>query len=317
MAPGEIRVVRYSASVSPSAVDGALLIADAMVIADGVSAVQDSHAVVIRDNAPQLQLSLSADRNPAAPSELVTYRLRYSNLSTTESADGLSATVPDGMTFVSATGGGTELGGVVSWPVSVGAGISGAREFTVSVNSGLPDGELLRSEAQFNDSVSGASAKSATVVAVQASSPLDLMITSSKDPVREGTALTITMTVSNTSGGTLSNVVLQAVTPEYMQFYEVQTSPIGDCASSIVCSPGDSLTWLLGSMGPGEIRVVRYSASVSPSAVDGALLVADAMVIADGVSAVQDTHAVVVREMRRRCSCRCRRIATRRRRLSW
>ena len=90
--------------------------------------------------------------------------------------------------------------------------------------------------------------------------------------------------------------MLQAVTPEYMQFYEVQTSPIGDCASSIVCSPGDSLTWLLGSMGPGEIRVVRYSASVSPSAVDGALLVADAMVLADGVSAVQDSHAVVVRD---------------------
>ena len=108
-----------------------------------------------------MQLSLSADRNPAAPTELVTYRLRYSNLSTTESADGLSATVPDGMTFASATGGGTELGGMVSWPLSVGPGINGAREFTVSVNSGLPDGELLRSEALFNDSVSGASAKSA------------------------------------------------------------------------------------------------------------------------------------------------------------
>ena len=67
------------------------------------------------------------------------YRLRYSNLSLTETADGLSAEIPAGMTFDSATGGGTELNGVVTWPVTVGPGISGAQEFTATVNNAQRD----------------------------------------------------------------------------------------------------------------------------------------------------------------------------------
>ena len=162
--------------------------------------------------------------------------------------------------------------------------------------TGLSEGELLRSEALFSDSVSGTSATSAHVLAVQADPPLDLMITSSEDPVREGTALTITMTVSNPSAvDTQTNVVLQAVTPDFMQFSSAQMAPPGSCSSSL-CSPGDTITWTLASLAPGETWVVRYSDTITTAADDGALLTADAMVMADGVSAVQDSHTVVVTE---------------------
>jgi len=48
---------------------------------------------------------------------------------------------------------------------------------------------------------------------------LDLMITSSADPVEDGTALTFTMTVANRSSSAVSNVVLEAVMPDYMSVY--------------------------------------------------------------------------------------------------
>ncbi|MHC5112474.1 MAG: hypothetical protein ACYTHJ_21655 [Planctomycetota bacterium] len=54
---------------------------------------------------------------------------------------------------------------------------------------------------------------------------LELETTSSADPVQEGTALTVTMTVSNPSASPLANVVLQAVTPDYMSFTIANTSP--------------------------------------------------------------------------------------------
>ena len=47
---------------------------------------------------------------------------------------------------------------------------------------------------------------------------IELSIVSSTDPVQAGTGLTITMTVSNPSSVTQTNVVLQAVTPNYMSF---------------------------------------------------------------------------------------------------
>ena len=112
---------------------------------------------------------------------------------------------------------------------------------------------------------------------------LQLEVTSSVDPVEDNTALTITMTVSNPSAVAQNNVVLQATTPAFMQFYaDQQATPPGDCLSSSsleLCNPGDTIEWLLGTLAPGEVRVVRYSDVVSTSAADGELLVAEAIAL--------------------------------------
>ena len=300
LSPGEVRVVRYSDVISTAASDGALLTAEAVVTADGVSAVQDSHTVVVSENAPRLQLSLSVDRNPAAPGALVIYQLRYSNSSVSPddlTANSLTATLPQGMTFVSANGGGSETGGVVSWPISVASGMYGSREFTARVDSGLTNGTLLRIDARFEDSLNGVVATAADVLAVNATPSLDLAITSSEDPIQDGTALTFTMTVSNPSATTLTNVVLEAVIPDYMSIrVSVETTPLGDCLSGSTCIAGGFIRWTLDTLSPGEVRVVRYSDVISTAASDGALLTAEAVVTADGVSAVQDSHTVVVSE---------------------
>ena len=296
--PGELRVVRFSGYISSSANDGDMLTAEAMVIADGVSAVQDTHSVIVSENTPALQLALASDHNPAEPNGLVTYRLRYSNGSADLTATSLTASLPVGTSFISTTGGGAAIGDTVSWPVSVGPGTYGSREFTVQVNDTLTDGTLLRSEAQLSDTINGTSAKSGHVVAVQSASPLDLMITSNKDPVQDATSLTYTMTVANPTGSTQTNVVLEAVIPTYMTVSPgSEASPAGTCLDlNASCGAGEIIQWTLGNIGPGELRVVRFSGYISSSANDGDMLTAEAMVIADGVSAVQDSHSVIVSE---------------------
>jgi len=300
MAPGEVRVIRYADAITTAAVDGELLTADALVTTNGVTAVRDSHTLVVSELASPLALNLSSDRNPVAPGDLVTYRLRYSNLSAIISANGLSASLPEGSTFISATGGGMLVGDTVNWPISVGGSSHGMREFTVSVNNNLSIGELLRSSAHFDDSVSGASARSEHVLATATSTPLDLAITSSSDPVQDGlTSLIIKMTVSNPTNVTQTNVNLQALTPRYFSIAPAtEAVPPGVCLTgSSTCGAGDVMQWSLGSLAPGDVKQVSYTDPLSSSAVDGALLTADALVTANGIPVIQSSRTVVVSEL--------------------
>jgi len=299
MAPGEVRVVRYADPITTSAVEGELLTMSAMVTATSVSVVQGSDTVVVSELAPPLQLALSANHNPASPGALVTYRLQYSNLSTTITANGLSATVPDGTTFVSATAGGTLQDGTVSWPVLIGGQIAGAREFTVVLDGGLADGQLLRSDARFDDNVSDTLASASHVLAVATSLPLDLGITSTSDPAEDNKALTVTMTIANSSTVPQTNVTLQAVTPQNLGITPgIESAPAGICLTgSSTCPGGDTMQWSLGTMAPGEVRVVRYADVITSSAVQGELLTADALVVSNGITRARAENTVVVSEL--------------------
>jgi len=299
MAPGEVRVIRYADAITTAAVEGELLTVSAALTATGVSVIQASQTVVISELESPLQLALSSNHNPAASETPVTYRLQYSNLSATIAANGLEATVPQGATFVSATEGGTVLDDTVSWPILIGGGIAGAREFTVTLDSGLADGQLLHSEGRFDDSISDKLTSAAHVLAVATSSPLKLAITSSSDPAEDGIAVTFTLTVSNSGTEVQTNVALQAVTPLGMSIAPAsESTPAGICLTgSSTCAAGDVMQWSLISLAPGEVRVIRYADAITTAAIQGELVTADAMVTANGVTAVQDSHTVVVSEL--------------------
>ncbi len=301
LAAGEVRVVRFADTVSSSAYDGEILVAEAAVLANGLLVAQNSHSVVSRQSIPPMQLTLSAERNLVASDELVTYRLQFSNITAGAAADLLTATVPDDASFVSATGGGTLVNNQVVWPLLRTEGTQGVRQFTVQLNSGLNDGRLLRSDAVASDSVSSAQAHAAEVLGVQANPSLELQITSNVDPVKEGTVAGFTLTVSNPTTGAINNVVLQATTPARFQLYaDQQATPPGTCyngtTSNELCNPGETMEWDLGTLAAGEVRVVRFADTVSSSAYDGEILVAEAVVLANGVLVAQNSHSIVVRE---------------------
>ena len=68
---------------------------------------------------------------------------------------------------------------------------------------------------------------------------LELEITSSSDPVRANTAFTVTLTVSNSTASSLTNVVLQAVMPPYMSISPGFTAvPPAACLGGSTCNEG-------------------------------------------------------------------------------
>jgi extracellular elastinolytic metalloproteinase len=101
---------------------------------------------------PVVTLTKSGPLTTAAGSRL-TYSLSYENLGpSTASSAKLVDTLPDGVTFVSATGGGTfnSTSRKVTWNLgNVAAGASGTRTLVVGVPTGTASGTLLLNQVEF------------------------------------------------------------------------------------------------------------------------------------------------------------------------
>ncbi|HKS22733.1 MAG TPA: C25 family cysteine peptidase [Thermoanaerobaculia bacterium] len=83
-------------------------------------------------------LTESVDKLEANPGiDQLTYTITYANPSSVQITNAvITSPVPSGTTFVSATGGGTQSAGTVTWNIgTLAAGASGSVTFTVSVNS--------------------------------------------------------------------------------------------------------------------------------------------------------------------------------------
>src|SRR5207249_5671891 len=83
--------------------------------------------------------------DPVTAGNNITYTLSWSNTGN-ENASGVvvSDAVPANATFVSATGGGSESGGIVTWILgALNAGASSTAQLVVKVNSPLANGTVI------------------------------------------------------------------------------------------------------------------------------------------------------------------------------
>jgi len=96
-----------------------------------------------------LALGMTSTPNPVAAGGMLSYELTFGNPTVTSvSGVTLAVPLPTGTSFVSATGGGTLVGGVVQWNVgTLGPGVAGQRQLTVQVNSQVVSGSLVESTA--------------------------------------------------------------------------------------------------------------------------------------------------------------------------
>ncbi|MEA3468682.1 MAG: hypothetical protein U9R57_10735, partial [Thermodesulfobacteriota bacterium] len=218
LSPGEVRTVQMSPAVSSTAPsDGSILRLEATVRYDGGSATAVRDVMV--DNTPAVSLSFVEERDQIGAGNLLSYTLRVRNRSGLNMSNStLAVSVPTGTTFVSATEGGLLNGGEVRWPLgTVGADGEVGRRFTVQVSESAADGTLLVAEAIVSGIVDSSSVSSTgnMVTAVQSTPPLLLSVSAAPDPVRRGEHLFYALTVSNPTGSTLTNVVLDALLPGY------------------------------------------------------------------------------------------------------
>ncbi len=204
---------------------------------------------VIDIPSPDLTVSKSDGVDEAAPGDTLTYTLDYANTGDGDGADVvLQDTLPDWVTFVSASDGGSESGGVVTWNLgTLPAGASGSVQVTVQVDAQFPAAGVytLENSASISTSTPGddpANNNASDTTSVTAKPELTLSKTAGPDPVPAGDQVTYTFNWS--VGGSAPAVALTLSDPVPTDTTFVSASDGGTEAGGVV-------TWNLGDQNPG------------------------------------------------------------------
>ena len=260
---GQSRSVVFAAPVDSGSYappNNTVILSSAEVSHSGGAGV-NATASVLADASPALVLSLTGDRNPVRPGEMLTYTMSYGNPGAVSlSGVILRAVLPAGTTFVSANEGGVVSGSEVHWDLgSVSVGTGGQRVFSVTVNAGLTNGAVIAGHAE----IGGGEGRADVVTIVQTNPVLALTMTASPDPVRPGELINYAMSVVNRGAADLSGVTLRQLMPAYMvSIYNSGGTWQSVSGGNSYLDSGDTVTWNLGTLPAGQSRSVVFAAPV-------------------------------------------------------
>ena len=236
-----------------------------------------SQTDVTVDSAAVLKLTKTASQDRVLPGDTLIYTFDYKNSGTDQASSvKLEDHLPKGVTFISASGGGTESGGIVSWnlnPIPVGQ--AGSQTVTVKVNSPLNTGTILQNPASL-DSAQSQPTKAMTTVTVESTPVLELTKTASADLAAPGDTLIYTLNYSNVGNDQATGVTLEDHLPTNVSF--VSASDGGTESGGIV-------SWDLGSIPAGTSRSVTLTVLVDSSLNNGIVLQNSASIIS------KETHS--------------------------
>jgi uncharacterized repeat protein (TIGR01451 family) len=283
---------------------GTVITLPAVVLVNGSQNQTTSKSVTV-NGTNALTLGLDDDKDAVAPGDTLTYTLTYGNRSTSNvTGTTLSLPLPPGVTFVSASGGGTLVSNNVQWTIgTLLAGQSARQQVIVTVGNGLASGTALPIDAAVlsgTSAVTGAELARATAVTrVQTDPGLGLAIEMNPDPVRSNEGLRTAFTVTNRSGTILTGTTLRVRVPtdNINLFNQSYLSGGGTCVTSegtTNCYADEIVTWNIGTLAAGQGVTVTMPMVVSNGTASGELIVLDAEVIADGVSQTLAGHTVAV-----------------------
>ncbi len=292
--PGQSRTVFYSFEVYSRTAEGTILRGLATASADGVSDVTAAQDVVVTST-PTLQLSAAADRSPVAAGERLVYRLSYANAGASSvSGPALRTVVPAGVRVVAASGEGVVDGDEVTWDLgTLAPSERGQQTLVVEVSPAAGDGQIFSMRAELRDAAGLQTTAHGTIATVvRRDAELQLDLTAGPDPVRPGERVSYALTVTNPGSTTRTNVTLRSLLPGYLSSYSFSGTG-ADCPGGR-CDAGETATWLLGELPPGQSRTVFYSFEVYSRTAEGTILRGLATASADGVSDVTAAQDVVV-----------------------
>ena len=266
LAPGESRTVHFAAVLGSGSPAGPMTFS-ATASAGGVSDVPATVDVVV-DPTPLLRLSVAADEGPARPGVPLTYTITYGNIgSSSPSNVVLRVAVPEGSDFSSASEGGIENAGVVTWDVGVvGVGAGGQVRMTVTPDAALPSGSVLIAEAEIDPGAPSDVVRSAAQTPVASNAPLHVRYAASQTAVNRGERLIYKLTASNSGPVDVTDIEVRMLRPQHLDF---STS----ASEGFVCfSPGSLCTWTIDALAPGASREIFFYASVGNQAPSGDVL---------------------------------------------
>lgn len=288
----------YPYTRSDLRVDAPLLRASAWMF-DESGRIAYDEAAMRGNTVGEFRLSLTPDVYQVSADEEVAVTLNYSN-QLGESTTGGTAVVwlPPDVTFVSATGGGVEVDGLITWAVpNLAPGEGGQETFVFRTPAGAATGDELPIEveavvpAQFLTISETARAR----VVIGNTNGLELEVTAEPGVVSPGDTLTYTFTVTNNTGNIVNNVDLDAQMPSWVA--RLSGEPDGAICTFDTCDAAEPISWSLGTLGPGQsvsrviTPVVRSSSNVPPA---GTIIFNRARVTGDGNLYDLETTTVLV-----------------------
>ena len=279
LVPGAGGSVIVEAGVQSPLADGTVLVNTASLDA-GNSQPQGISAVTTVTSVAQLSLSKTALALVAAGDQLL-YTLAYQNVGTDQATDVvLTDTLPANTTFVSATGGGTHTGGIVTWnPGILPAGAGGTVSVIVAVDPVLPNGTLLANSASID---STRTAPVGDVVFTTVISAPILSVTKTASPgslVQAGQQIVYTIDYRNDGNEDSLNTVLTDLVPTNVVHPPAVFSSNGgpgawDAGTGLI-------TWNLGLVPVGGSGTETVTVTVPIATPDGTLIVNSATLNGD------------------------------------
>jgi uncharacterized repeat protein (TIGR01451 family) len=209
--------------------------------------------------------SAVANPSPAAPGGQIIYTLAYGNIGTDSASNvTISDTLPANTSFVSATGGGTNSSGTVTWSLdSLGGGATGSVTLTVQINSTLPAGlgSIANTATIATTSTETSTSNNSSSTSTPVTAQPDLVITKTDGVTQAlaGDALTYTITYQNkgnqaATGVTIIDTLLNGVT-------YVSSSPSGTYDSGT-----RTITWNVGPLTDFTAHTITVNATVDSMA---------------------------------------------------
>ena len=222
---GELGTVTMTVMVDPAAKEDVKSVRDGTIIRNTVT--MDSpgtYAVAAEDEVlvkflPALSISKTADSTEAIPGDTITYTLSVENTGNVTATNlVLQDTLPANTTFVSASDGGSEANGIVTWTLtSLAPGESGDQAVIVRINTPLDSGTTIcNSSSLYSEQTLPVTAEH--TLNVVSSALLSVVKTADKTLVSPGDLITYTLTVSNTGNANAINGILQDLIPANTSF---------------------------------------------------------------------------------------------------
>ena len=252
----------------------------ATLSADNAGSVQDTATTLVTSD-PFLVLEKSDTPDPVEAGGIITYTLDFANIGS-DIATGvvLEDPLPPLTTFVSATGGGTLVGAVVTWNLGdVAAGSSGSVTFSVLVDSPLADGTLITNAATLS-ATNAAQAQAQTTTTVSSAAFLALAKTAQPEVVEAGGQVTYSLSYSNIGNDAAQDTFLVDQLPPQVDFVSATGGGVYDVTLHQV-------TWSFGSLPAGDSGTVSILVQAVSPLTNGILLRNTATLSATGVADAQ------------------------------
>ncbi len=295
---GSSRTVTLPPVVTNGTAAGTSILFSVEVFEDNTKVAETSRTTAVQD-APPFDIAVDEDVNPVGPGELLIYTLTFSNRSATSATNTtLSFPLPDGVTFVSATGGGVLNGNVVEWDLNtLPARTGGEQKVTVNVGNSVVLGSVLEiDKASINGFINSLEQTSSALAVTTVSNNVSMILAMelNPDPVQPNETQNTALTVTNTTNGTLFGITLELRYPEHLNFVSDGADIDGGACLGTTCDKNELVTWQLGTMVAGSSQTVTLPPVVANGTPEGTLITFNAKVREDNGTRATQSRSVVV-----------------------